>query len=68
MLTGRLVLNPRMPQPRPTGTSAAASGPTYRPGRVLPPIRHPQIFGIAEVLAAFLLVEFVVGESTARAR
>lgn len=26
VLTGRLVLDPRMPQPRPTGTSAAASG------------------------------------------
>lgn len=29
--------------------------------RMLPPIRRPQIFGIAAVLAAFLLVEFVVG-------
>lgn len=26
VLTGRLVLDPRTPQPRPTGTSAAASG------------------------------------------
>jgi len=29
---------------------------------MLPPIRRPQIFGIAAVLAAFLLVEFVVAE------
>jgi hypothetical protein len=30
-------------------------------GRMLPPIRRRQVFGIAAVLAAFLLVEFVVG-------
>ena len=30
--------------------------------RMIPPIRRPQIFGIAAVLAAFILVEFVVGE------
>jgi hypothetical protein len=29
---------------------------------MIPPIRRPQIFGIAAILAAFLLVEFVVGE------
>jgi hypothetical protein len=31
---------------------------------MIPPIRirRPQIFGIAAVLAAFLLVEFIVGE------
>ena len=31
-------------------------------GRMIPPIRRPQIFGIAVVLAAFLLVELVVSE------
>jgi hypothetical protein len=29
---------------------------------MIPPIRRPQFFGIAAVLAVFLLVEFVVGE------
>jgi hypothetical protein len=29
---------------------------------MIPPIRRPQIFGIAVVLAAFLLIELVVGE------
>jgi hypothetical protein len=29
---------------------------------MIPPISRPQIFGIAAVLAAFLLVEFIVGE------
>ena len=29
---------------------------------MIPPIRRPQLFGIAVVLAAFLLVEFVVAE------
>jgi hypothetical protein len=29
---------------------------------MIPPIRRPQIFGIAVVLAAFLLVELVVSE------
>ena len=29
---------------------------------MIPPIRRPQIFGIAAVIAAFLLVEFMVGE------
>jgi hypothetical protein len=28
---------------------------------MIPPIRRPQIFGIAAVIAVFLLVEFVVG-------
>jgi hypothetical protein len=32
--------------------------------RMIPPIGRPQIFGIAAVLAAFLLVEFVVGDQT----
>lgn len=31
--------------------------------RMIPPIRRPQIFGIAVVLAAFVLIEFVVGDS-----
>lgn len=30
--------------------------------RMIPSIRRPQIFGIAAVLVAFILVEFVVGE------
>jgi hypothetical protein len=30
--------------------------------RMLPPIRRPQIFGIAVVLAVFILIEFVVGD------
>ena len=30
--------------------------------RMIPPIGRPQIFGIAAVLAAFILVELVVGE------
>ena len=30
-------------------------------GRMIPPIRRPQIFGVAVVLAAFILIEFVVG-------
>jgi hypothetical protein len=29
---------------------------------MIPPIRRPQIFGVAAVLVAFLLIEFVVGE------
>ena len=30
--------------------------------RMVPPIRRPQIFGIAVVLAVFMLIEFVVGD------
>ena len=33
-----------------------------RTSRVIPPIRRPQIFGVAAVLAVFILAEFVVGE------
>lgn len=30
--------------------------------RMIPPIRRPQIVGVVAVLAAFILVEFVIGE------
>ena len=55
VLTGRLVLDPE-------DAAAPRAGPAKPQASRLPPIRRPQIFGIAAVLAAFILVEFVLGE------
>lgn len=34
----------------------------FRAGRMIPPVRRPQIFGVVAVLVFFIVVEFVVGE------